>query len=187
MVKILLKRSKTLQTRDQVKVISLPWLPTSPLCPYRALKILFHASLTGLGACFNNLVYTSPIPPGFNNYTIVHLEMENVLVALKLWTHLWPDKWVRLYCDNQAVVQVLSTGNTRDTVLGACARSIWLLTAMYNISIDFTHIVGTPNVVADLLSRWKYDQVSWDRLYKLIPNPLRMNAHIDSTLLNYDI
>ena len=108
--------------------------------------VYLDASLTGLGACYNNLVYTLPIPPGFNNYTIVHLEMLNVLVALKLWAHLWADKRVKLYCDNQAVVQVLSTGNTRDTVLGACARNIWLITAMYNISIDFTHIVGTQNV-----------------------------------------
>ena len=42
MVKILLKWSKTIQTRDQFKVISLPRLGKSPLCPYRALKTLFH-------------------------------------------------------------------------------------------------------------------------------------------------
>ena len=42
MVKILLKWSKTIQTRDQVKVISLPRLGSNPLCPYRALKFLFH-------------------------------------------------------------------------------------------------------------------------------------------------
>ena len=41
MVKVLLKWSKTIQTRDQVKVITLPRLPKNPLCPYRALKALF--------------------------------------------------------------------------------------------------------------------------------------------------
>ena len=100
------------------------------------------ASLTGLGGWFNNLVYTLPIPAAFNSYSIVNLEMINVLVALKLWAQSWTNKRVRLYCDNQAVVQVLSTGNTRDAVLRACARNIWLLTAMYNVSIDFTHILG---------------------------------------------
>ena len=58
------------------------------------------ASLTGLGGCFNNLVYTLPIPPGFNSYSIVHLEMINVLVALKLWAQSWANKRVCLYCDN---------------------------------------------------------------------------------------
>ena len=144
-------------------------------------------SLTRLGCCFNNLVYTLPVPVGFNKYTIVHLEMINVLVALKLWAQAWANKRVRLYCDNQAVVHVLSTGNTRDAVLGACARNIWLLTAMYNVSIDFTHISGVQNSVADLLSRWRYDTASMDKLYKIIPNPVWMNTHIDLTLLNYDI
>ena len=37
-VKILVKWTKTLQTHDQIKIISLPKLGKSPLCPYRALK-----------------------------------------------------------------------------------------------------------------------------------------------------
>ena len=37
-VKILVKRTKTLQTHDQIKVISLPKLGKTPLCPYYALK-----------------------------------------------------------------------------------------------------------------------------------------------------
>ena len=41
MVKVLVKWSKTIQTRDQVKIISLPHLASSPLCPYRALKALY--------------------------------------------------------------------------------------------------------------------------------------------------
>ena len=108
-----------------------------------------------------------------------------MLVALKLWAQAWANKRVRLYCNNQAVVHVLSTGNTRDAVLGACARNIWLLTAM-NVSIDFTHISGVQNSVADLLSRWRYDTASMDKWYKIVPNPVLMNTQIDLTLLNYD-
>ena len=37
-VKILVKWTKTLQTHDQIKIISLPNLGKSPLCPYHALK-----------------------------------------------------------------------------------------------------------------------------------------------------
>ena len=153
----------------------------------RPVVTYLDASLTGLGGCFNNLVYTLPIPPVYNSYSIVHLEMINVLAALKLWAQSWANKLVRLYCDNQAVVQVLSTGNTRDAVLGACACNIWLLTAMYNVSIDFTHILGVQNSVADLLSRRIYDASSINTLYELIPNPVWINTHIDLTLLNYDI
>ena len=37
-LKIIIKWSKTLQTRDKVQVISLPRLKGSPICPHRALK-----------------------------------------------------------------------------------------------------------------------------------------------------
>ena len=39
-VKLLLKWSKTLQTRDQVKLISLPRLQIPAICPFRALKAI---------------------------------------------------------------------------------------------------------------------------------------------------
>ena len=42
MVKILVKWSKTIQTRDHVKIISLPCLGRNPVCPYAALKALYH-------------------------------------------------------------------------------------------------------------------------------------------------
>ena len=109
--------------------------------------------------------------------------MLNLLMGLKLWAHLWANTRIRLYCDNQAVVQVLSISNTRDAVLGACARNIWLLTAMYNDSMDFTHIAGVQNLVGDLLSRWKYDSARLDTLSKFIPNSVWMNSHIDLILL----
>ena len=41
MVKILVKWSKTIQTRDHIKVITLPRLVGNALCPYMALKALF--------------------------------------------------------------------------------------------------------------------------------------------------
>ena len=37
-VKILVKWTKTLKTHDKIKVITLPRLGKSPLCPYHALK-----------------------------------------------------------------------------------------------------------------------------------------------------
>ena len=42
MLKILVKWSKTIQTRDHVKIISLPCLGRNPICPYAALKALYH-------------------------------------------------------------------------------------------------------------------------------------------------
>ena len=47
--------------------------------------IFLDASLQGLGEAFNNEVYALTIPLGFQKYDIVHLEILNIVVALKLW------------------------------------------------------------------------------------------------------
>ena len=104
------------------------------------------ASLTGVMLC-----YALPIPKKFRNYSIVHLEMINILVALKIWAYQWKDKKIRVKGDNMAVVEVLTSGKTKDGILGTCAHNIWMLSALFNISIHTEHISGKSNVIADLL------------------------------------
>ena len=48
--------------------------------------------LSGLGGSLDNFVYIYKIPSGFNGYTIVHLEMVNILVALKIRGKFWENK-----------------------------------------------------------------------------------------------
>ena len=90
----------------------------------------------------------SPIPKNFNNYSILHLEMVNVVVALKIWATQWACKKLRIKCDNMAVVDVLTSGKTKDTIFACCACNRWLLSAIYNISIHVEHISGKSNIVA---------------------------------------
>ena len=80
--------------------------------------------------------------------------MLNIVVALKVWTHLWQDKKVEIKCDNLAVVKVLNSGKTRNPFLGICTRNVcWLLATIFNIHLVFVHIPGKSNHVADLLAR----------------------------------
>ena len=120
-------------------------------------------------------------------YNIVHLEMVNVVVALKVWGQQWANKCVRLYCDNQAVVEVLSSGKARDQILAMCTRNVWLLTATYNIDLLVSHIQGTKNNVANLLSRWRNTTEDVQKLYHLIESPVWVNTDIALTYLNHDI
>ena len=82
------------------------------------------ASLTGLGAVFQNMVYSLPLPRGYMGYSIVHLEILNIVVACKVWANHWANKKIHIWCDNQAVVEVLTTGKCRDNTLAVCARNI---------------------------------------------------------------
>ena len=124
-------------------------------------ELHLDACLTGFGGVFDNQCYALPIPKNFKNYGIVQLEMLNIVVALKIWA--------------------------RDPVLALCARNVWLISAMYNISIHIEHIPGKNNVIADLLSRFQFDNVSWQALYQHIPNVVWIHTHIDLTKLNTNL
>ena len=82
--------------------------------------------------------------------------MLNVMVAFRVWGPQWQDESIKVYCDNAAVVSTLNTGRTRDNYLAACARTLWLIKAKYNIKVIVEHIQGTKNIYADTLSRWHH-------------------------------
>ena len=117
------------------------------------------ASLTGMGAVWNSKVYACPIIHTVKEHlTIVYYEMLNVLIAVRVWA---PDLYrskVIVHCDNNAVVQVITTGKTKDQFLATCIRSIWLLMAQNHIHLKVTHIEGICNSKADFLSRLYSDK-----------------------------
>ena len=121
------------------------------------------ACLTGFGGRSGNFVYHLPIERGFRNWTIVHLEMINILIAIRLFKFQWASQKVLIRCDNEAVVTVLKSGKTRDPYLAACARNIWFESALADIDLQYAHIRGVDNKVADVLSRWQgsIEQTQW--------------------------
>ena len=139
------------------------------------------ACLSGLGAVYQNMVYALPIPQGFCNYTIIHLEMLNIVVALKVWGQHWSYKCIEIKCDNLDVVLVLREGKARDPILATLARNIWLLTSIFNIQLKVSHILGKDNKIADFLSRWWVTQNRQQKLTSFLP------THIDLTKYNQEI
>ena len=87
-------------------------------------------------------VYTLTIPLGYNNFNICHLEMLNILLALRVWIDHWANSMISVACDNQAMVQVLNSGKTRDLTLAAIARNIQFHVATRDIDLKVTHIPG---------------------------------------------
>ena len=130
--------------------------------------------MEGLGGSYDNYVYT-------------HLEILNIVVALKIWGQAWANKSIEIRCYNWTVVEVLSLGRARDNIMATCARNIWLLAGMYNINVIVTHIRGCDNCVADLLSRWYLTVDNYKKLQIFVECPTWVNVHLDLTLLNHDI
>ena len=119
------------------------------------IHLYVDACLTGIGGYTTEHVYSQAIPHCYRlKLSIVHFEMLNVMVAFRLWAHEWDNSRVEVHCNNAAVVSVLNSGSSRDPFLAACARTLWLIKAQFNIIVTVCHIRGKDNVYADILSRW---------------------------------
>ena len=59
--------------------------------PYK-MEIELDACLPGVGAKCGSQVYASQLPPEFGDFNIVHLEMLNILVALRVWRDQWSNQ-----------------------------------------------------------------------------------------------
>ena len=79
------------------------------------------ACLTGIGGVWNYYVYHLPNLLNYLNLNIVHLEMLNILVAVRAFAAHWSHKKILIKCDNAAVVRVLPHSRTKDAFFGACA------------------------------------------------------------------
>ena len=90
-------------------------------------------------------------PEGLETWSIARKELISVVMACMLWGNKWRRKVVRVYCDNEAAVEVLQKGYARDGYLMHLLRCVYII-ALYEMSLKAIHIPGTSNTVADVIS-----------------------------------
>ena len=113
------------------------------------------ASLQQVGGISEKQVYSYDIPDRIKNLvSIVQLEAANVMLAGTIWGKQWENKEVTIWCDNLAVVHAYQSQRIKDHWLMVCCRTLWYVSARYNIKFQIQHIYGVDNVNADILSRW---------------------------------
>ena len=148
------------------------------------LVIECDACLEGGGGFSSRQYYSMRFPPAESqNRHISQLEAINVVTAIK--TLIPPSTrhhHVRVITDNLASVYALNTGRTRDYILAACSRELWLIAATQELTITLDHAPGETLVLADALSRRhkspNYENIVCDlvrkkRLTQVAPCPLR--------------
>ena len=113
------------------------------------------ACLTGCGAICHPEFYGRMFPESVKsqNHTIAHLELLNIVVAIKVWGEAWAGHRVRITCDNMNSVLALQSGRTRDRFMQHCAREIFYYCARFDIEILPSHAPGSQMHRADALSR----------------------------------
>ena len=113
------------------------------------------ACLSGCGAICGTKYYGREFPEFVISleHPIAHLELLNIVVAVKLWADSWGGHRVRIDCDNMNSVLALQTGRARDPFMQHCAREIYLYCARFDIDLLVSHAPGAAMQRADALSR----------------------------------
>eukprot|EP00854_Cymbomonas_tetramitiformis_P034342 gene34342-biopygen26299 len=94
-------------------------------------------------------------PDELRHLHITHLELEAVFKTAQSFMPELEGKVVRLYCDNQAVVAMLSHFMSRNPELMRRMRKLWLLLDLNDIELQARYIRSEANERADRLSRCK--------------------------------
>ena len=136
------------------------------------------ACLSGCGGVCKGEFFHVEFPPLLlaRELSINALEILAVVIACKLWGHMWTHRRILLYCDNQATVMVLNSGRTRCTFMADCLRELWLISAVNDFELRAVHLEGSANREADLLSRWHLDarnEKEFRAIHRVLPSTER--------------
>ena len=85
------------------------------------------------------------------------LELLSIVIFLKLWSKYFKGKRIQIFCDNEAVCQVISSGKARCELLQSGLREIAFLAATKEFEIKTVHLGSKSNRICDLLLRFHLD------------------------------
>ena len=91
------------------------------------------------------------------SHPITHLELLNVVVAVKVWGAGWAGHRVRVSCDNMNAVLAVHSSRTRDPFMQHCTRELNFLCAKHDKDLLISHAPGVSLKRADSLSREHLD------------------------------
>jgi hypothetical protein len=84
----------------------------------------------------------------------IHLkEFWCVILAVRLWGHLWTGYRVAIYCDNEAVVQTIIHQKPSDPELQNCLREFFFHVCAFKFQPILLRVTTSDNDIADFLSR----------------------------------
>ena len=119
------------------------------------LYLFTDASDLGIGGVYGDQWFSAPLQDHWvpSKCDINCREMLALWVAANAWGHLWRNKQIIIYTDNQAVVDVWYKGVATNPLMLQILRAIFFFAASHNINILVRHIPGLHNIDADFLSR----------------------------------
>lgn len=128
------------------------------------MELFTDASSTlGFGGYFQGHWFNSKWPEDLpsvvdSKLSMALLELYPIVVACILWGDRWCGKRIVFYCDNQAVVHIISKGRSKEPTIMKFMRRLTMCAAHNNFAVYSTYIPGVQNEIADSLSRFQMDR-----------------------------
>ena len=122
------------------------------------LHLWTDASDVGFGAYFQGDWFCSEYTSSdIHDACISARELYAVVIALSTWAHKLRCKRVMIHSDNQAVVDVMKSGYSRNTLMMKMLRVLFYICANDNFECKAVHVPGCQNDLADALNRLNID------------------------------
>ena len=117
------------------------------------LKLFTDASGNiGFSAVFGSWWFAHEWPLELKDHQIAVKELLPIVLCIELWGCYMTSS------DNQAIVEVINKQSCKDKILMRLVRRLVLISLKYNIVFRAKHIAGKSNIVADYLSRFKFQK-----------------------------
>ena len=115
----------------------------------------------------------------------IHLkEFWSIIIATKLWGHLWTGHRVAIYCDNEAVVQSIINQKPSDLELQNCLREFLYHVCVFKFQPVLFRISTSDNHIADFLSR-NHDPDSIEKMFESKGITEMKPIHVDDLMFDF--
>ena len=127
------------------------------------------ASSTGFGGYYLGEWFCDKWPDNMtenigSKMSMAFMELYPIVVAALLWGHLWQGKKILFLCDNEAVVNIILKGRSKEPYIMKLMRRLVMCAVDNNFAMYSKHVQGISNDIADALSRFQLQ-----RFRKLAP------------------
>ena len=107
----------------------------------------------GCGALSGSEWFQIKWPQSWTSIAITAKELVPIVVAAAIWDGHWSQTRICVHCDNMAVVDLLKSLTSRDTLIMQLLRCLAFYAAYYRFEIESVHVPGVKNIATDAISR----------------------------------
>ena len=142
------------------------------------------AQLKGGGAYFGSEYWSREFPARLLDMPIHILEFWVIVASAWLWAEQWTGCMVYIFCDNEAVVQVLDKERPKDPKMLELLQEFLYIVCTRGFTPIFRKVGTKENAVADFLSR-NHDELQTASYFKQNNLPMRTCVQAPDNLFTF--